>query len=173
MGKSQVLRTIVQTEEIEKLLLGVRLINHDGLILNGRRWSLLHALNSKFMDWVFFSFSWQCGEPMRAGDVSVSASRAGPSAAWHPGCFVCSVCRELLVDLIYFFRDGRVYCGRHHAETLKPRCAACDEVCSSCPFCLGCLWLMALCISLFPDHLLGRVHGGGGSQLAHEALQLL
>ena len=35
---------------------------------------------------------------------------------------------ELLVDLIYFHVDGELYCGRHHAETLKPRCAACDEV---------------------------------------------
>ncbi|KAJ7327736.1 Prickle-like protein 2 [Desmophyllum pertusum] len=24
--------------------------------------------------------------------------------------------------------DGRVFCGRHHAETLRPRCAACDEI---------------------------------------------
>ena len=65
---------------------------------------------------------------MGGGDMAVMASRAGPSHCWHPGCFACSVCRELLVDLIYFYRDGRLYCGRHHAETLKPRCAACDEL---------------------------------------------
>jgi len=36
---------------------------------------------------------------------------------------------ELLVDLVYFYgKDGQLYCGRHHAETLKPRCSACDEV---------------------------------------------
>lgn len=70
----------------------------------------------------------QCAEPMGGGDMAVSASRAGPTSAWHPACFTCSVCRELLVDLIYFYRDGRLYCGRHHAETLKPRCAACDEL---------------------------------------------
>lgn len=58
------------------------------------------------------------------------ASRAGHNASWHPGCFACSVCQELLVDLIYFYREGKVYCGRHHAESLKPRCAACDEVSS-------------------------------------------
>jgi hypothetical protein len=36
----------------------------------------------------------------------------------------------LLVDLIYFYheKDEKVYCGRHHAEKIKPRCAACDEV---------------------------------------------
>lgn len=65
---------------------------------------------------------------MSGGDMAVSAARAGPSARWHPGCFVCHTCRELLVDLVYFWRDGRLYCGRHHAETLKPRCSACDEI---------------------------------------------
>lgn len=56
------------------------------------------------------------------------ASRAGLGACWHPQCFVCSTCRELLVDLIYFYHAGKVYCGRHHAERLRPRCQACDEV---------------------------------------------
>lgn len=41
------------------------------------------------------------------------------------------MCNELLVDLIYFYQDGKIYCGRHHAERLKPRCTACDEV-STC-----------------------------------------
>ena len=68
---------------------------------------------------------------MGGGDMAVMASRCGPSRCWHPSCFVCCVCRELLVDLIYFYREGRLYCGRHHAETLKPRCSACDEVISS------------------------------------------
>ncbi len=34
------------------------------------------------------------------------------------------------MDLIYFYKDGKLFCGRHHAETIKPRCSACDEVCS-------------------------------------------
>ena len=46
----------------------------------------------------------------------------------YPTCFACSVCQELLVDLIYFYKDRKLYCGRHHAETTKPRCSACDEV---------------------------------------------
>lgn len=69
-----------------------------------------------------------CDEMLSTGDMSVFASRAGPNACWHPACFVCNVCRELLVDLIYFFREGKLYCGRHHAEILKPRCSACDEI---------------------------------------------
>ena len=58
------------------------------------------------------------------------ASRAGEDKCWHPGCFVCSICNNLLVDLIYFFKEGAIYCGRHYAELYKPRCAACDEVCN-------------------------------------------
>ncbi|XP_054277732.1 protein prickle-like [Macrosteles quadrilineatus] len=69
-----------------------------------------------------------CDERLSTGDMSVFASRAGPNCCWHPGCFVCSVCKELLVDLIYFYKEGKLYCGRHHAETLKPRCSACDEI---------------------------------------------
>jgi hypothetical protein len=74
----------------------------------------------------------QCEEPMMIGDIAVYASRFGPNAGWHPSCFYCCICKELLVDLIYFHREGRLYCGRHHAETLKPRCSACDEVSNIC-----------------------------------------
>lgn len=70
----------------------------------------------------------ECGRSIAQGEIAVGASRAGPASLWHPGCFVCCVCQQLLVDLIYFWRDGRLYCGRHHAETLKPRCCACDEI---------------------------------------------
>ncbi|XP_075751527.1 uncharacterized protein LOC119173870 isoform X2 [Rhipicephalus microplus] len=69
-----------------------------------------------------------CEEPLSAGDMCVLASRAGPDCGWHPGCFTCHTCGELLVDLIYFYREGKLYCGRHHAESLKPRCTACDEI---------------------------------------------
>lgn len=69
-----------------------------------------------------------CDDSISTGDIAVFASRLGQNASWHPGCFSCCICRELLVDLIYFHRDGRLYCGRHHAETLKPRCSFCDEI---------------------------------------------
>ncbi|EDW01573.1 GH21516 [Drosophila grimshawi] len=69
-----------------------------------------------------------CEEPLSGGDIVVFAQRLGAQLCWHPGCFVCSVCKELLMDLIYFQRDGNLYCGRHHAETQKPRCSACDEI---------------------------------------------
>ncbi|KAJ6656238.1 hypothetical protein lerEdw1_003966 [Lerista edwardsae] len=70
----------------------------------------------------------QCGVKITGGEVAVFASRAGPGVCWHPSCFVCSTCNELLVDLIYFYQDGKIHCGRHHAELLKPRCSACDEI---------------------------------------------
>ncbi|CAL4124481.1 unnamed protein product [Meganyctiphanes norvegica] len=69
-----------------------------------------------------------CCEPLSGGDIVVVAARAGPNVCWHPACFTCNVCKEQLVDLIYFWKDDLLYCGRHHAETLKPRCAACDEI---------------------------------------------
>ncbi|KAM9343670.1 uncharacterized protein prickle3 isoform 2-T2 [Pholidichthys leucotaenia] len=70
----------------------------------------------------------QCGRQICGGDIAVFASRAGHSSCWHPQCFQCATCSELLVDLIYFYQDGQIYCGRHHAERLKPRCQACDEI---------------------------------------------
>ncbi|XP_042195413.1 prickle-like protein 2b isoform X1 [Callorhinchus milii] len=70
----------------------------------------------------------QCGGQISGGDIAVFASRAGHGVCWHPHCFVCATCNELLVDLIYFYQNGKIYCGRHHAERLKPRCAACDEI---------------------------------------------
>lgn len=70
----------------------------------------------------------QCGRQICGGDIAVFASRAGQGSCWHPQCFQCASCSELLVDLIYFYQDGQIYCGRHHAERLKPRCQACDEV---------------------------------------------
>ncbi|CAJ1084658.1 prickle-like protein 2 [Xyrichtys novacula] len=70
----------------------------------------------------------QCGRQICGGDIAVFASRAGHGSCWHPQCFKCASCSELLVDLIYFYQDGQIYCGRHHAERLKPRCQACDEI---------------------------------------------
>ncbi|XP_051964263.1 prickle-like protein 2 isoform X2 [Xyrauchen texanus] len=70
----------------------------------------------------------QCGRQICGGDMAVFASRAGHGSCWHPQCFQCASCSELLVDLIYFYQDGHIYCGRHHAEHIKPRCQACDEI---------------------------------------------
>ncbi|KAF3828954.1 hypothetical protein GH733_003218 [Mirounga leonina] len=54
--------------------------------------------------------------------------RAGYGKQWHPTCFVCVKCSEPLVDLIYFWKDGAPWCGRHYCESLRPRCSGCDEI---------------------------------------------
>ena len=59
------------------------------------------------------------------GDIAVFGAA---EECWHPGCFSCYHCNELLIDLIYFVHESKIYCGRHHAELIKPRCAGCDEV---------------------------------------------
>eukprot|EP00116_Pleurobrachia_bachei_P002797 sb/3463059/ len=66
----------------------------------------------------------KCGGIVECGVVADKV----PGKVWHPGCFVCTTCDEILVDLIYFQYDNKLYCGRHHAELLRPRCHACDEV---------------------------------------------
>uniref|UniRef100_H3DF50 Testin n=1 Tax=Tetraodon nigroviridis TaxID=99883 RepID=H3DF50_TETNG len=69
-----------------------------------------------------------CGQPMRLGEPAVYAERAGYDKLWHPACFVCCTCKELLVDMIYFWKKGKLYCGRHYGDSEKPRCAGCDEL---------------------------------------------
>uniref|UniRef100_A0AAV2L4X6 Testin n=1 Tax=Knipowitschia caucasica TaxID=637954 RepID=A0AAV2L4X6_KNICA len=70
----------------------------------------------------------QCKLPMRVGDPAVYAERAGYDKMWHPACFVCVTCEELLVDMIYFWKKERMYCGRHYGDSEKPRCGGCDEL---------------------------------------------
>lgn len=70
-----------------------------------------------------------CMQAIYVGTVAVKAHRAGAEAAWHPKCFTCHRCGDLLADLVYFFHQGNIYCGRDLAEILKiPRCKACDEL---------------------------------------------
>ncbi|KYN41461.1 Prickle-like protein 2 [Trachymyrmex septentrionalis] len=70
----------------------------------------------------------KCHDNIRVGDVVVIAEKAN-NVSWHPGCFVCSVCNELLVDLVYFYYKNNLYCGRDLATFLGiPRCFACDEL---------------------------------------------
>ncbi|XP_071549330.1 prickle planar cell polarity protein 3-A isoform X2 [Panulirus ornatus] len=69
-----------------------------------------------------------CGGTVTKGSVAVVAPRFGEDIAWHPSCFTCATCTELLVDLVYCVWEDTIHCGRHYAEKLKPRCAACDEL---------------------------------------------
>ncbi|KAJ8932080.1 hypothetical protein NQ314_014957, partial [Rhamnusium bicolor] len=69
----------------------------------------------------------QCTKPIHSQQISVGAPRLG-SSVWHPSCFKCSTCDDLLVDLAYCVYEDNIYCERHYAEKMKPRCAGCDEV---------------------------------------------
>ncbi|XP_071387064.1 testin [Centroberyx affinis] len=69
-----------------------------------------------------------CQQPMRQGEPAVYAERAGYDKLWHPACFVCCTCSELLVDMIYFWKKGKLYCGRHYGDSERPRCGGCDEL---------------------------------------------
>jgi hypothetical protein len=77
----------------------------------------------------------RCDKSMFAGEVAVKAERAGQEAIWHPQCFTCSKCGELLADLVYFFYKGEIYCARDLANVLDiPRCAGCDELIFTRPY---------------------------------------
>ncbi|CAB3250579.1 unnamed protein product [Arctia plantaginis] len=77
----------------------------------------------------------RCEKSMFAGEVAVKAERAGQEAIWHPQCFTCSKCGELLADLVYFYYKGEIYCARDLANVLEiPRCAGCDELIFTRPY---------------------------------------
>ncbi|XP_065057760.1 four and a half LIM domains protein 2-like isoform X2 [Rhopilema esculentum] len=70
----------------------------------------------------------KCHQNIEIGSAYVLAFSLGEEASWHPACFQCSKCNELLMNLIFFHSDDDIFCGRHYAEISKPRCDACDEV---------------------------------------------
>ncbi len=70
----------------------------------------------------------KCNQNVEARALAIFAPKFGDSVLWHPDCFVCTECGNLLIDLTYCVHDDKLYCERHYAEQLKPRCAACDEV---------------------------------------------
>ncbi|KAK6320819.1 hypothetical protein J4Q44_G00077950 [Coregonus suidteri] len=69
-----------------------------------------------------------CGELTTLDSPVVYAEGAGYDKQWHPTCFVCSECGEALVDLVYFWKEGELLCGRHYCQRSRPRCAGCDEL---------------------------------------------
>ncbi|XP_013372512.1 PREDICTED: prickle-like protein 4 isoform X3 [Chinchilla lanigera] len=70
----------------------------------------------------------KCRQQLKPGEVGVFAAPEGEQRCWHRPCFACQACGQVLMHLIYFYHDGRLYCGRHHAEMLRPRCPACDQL---------------------------------------------
>ncbi|XP_077582473.1 LIM and cysteine-rich domains protein 1 [Stigmatopora nigra] len=69
-----------------------------------------------------------CGGEASPESPAVFAQRAGPHAMWHPACFACAQCGQGLVDLVYFWARGKLLCGRHYCQSIRPRCSGCDEL---------------------------------------------
>ncbi|XP_063811139.1 prickle-like protein 4 isoform X1 [Pseudophryne corroboree] len=71
----------------------------------------------------------RCGDKILVGDTAVHTERfQDERLCWHSRCFVCETCHLPLSQFIYFMQDRRIYCGRHHAELTRARCAACDQL---------------------------------------------
>ena len=79
-----------------------------------------------------------CHQDIYVGSAYVLAFSLGENAAWHPQCFSCTKCNELLMNLTFYQSDADIFCGRHYAEINKPRCGACDEVNRVVKFCYSC-----------------------------------
>ncbi|CAI9738390.1 planar cell polarity 3-A-like isoform X2 [Octopus vulgaris] len=69
-----------------------------------------------------------CKGEIDSKELIIVASKITDSLCWHPACFICSVCEELLVDLTYCHFQQKLFCERHFAELVRPRCFACDEL---------------------------------------------
>uniref|UniRef100_A0A8B9TP40 LIM and cysteine rich domains 1 n=1 Tax=Anas platyrhynchos TaxID=8839 RepID=A0A8B9TP40_ANAPL len=70
-----------------------------------------------------------CKEAMPADCPVVYAGPGRLHAAVAPGLLQSAASvPEPLVDLIYFWKNGAAWCGRHYCESLRPRCAGCDEI---------------------------------------------
>ncbi|KAJ7104293.1 hypothetical protein B0H15DRAFT_809372 [Mycena belliarum] len=44
---------------------------------------------------------------------------------WHPECFRCTVCSELLEHVSSYEKDGKAYCHLDYHENFAPRCYSC------------------------------------------------
>lgn len=60
-----------------------------------------------------------CGGPIIGRIVSAMEQR------WHPGCFRCSACNELLEHVSSFEHEGKPYCHLDYHENFAPRCYHC------------------------------------------------
>ncbi|KAJ8515019.1 hypothetical protein ONZ45_g7502 [Pleurotus djamor] len=44
---------------------------------------------------------------------------------WHPGCFKCTICEELLEHVSSYEHEGRPYCHLDYHENFAPKCYSC------------------------------------------------
>ncbi|TFK26585.1 hypothetical protein FA15DRAFT_615514 [Coprinopsis marcescibilis] len=50
---------------------------------------------------------------------------AAMGVRWHPQCFKCTVCQELLEHVSSYEHDGRPYCHLDYHENFAPKCYSC------------------------------------------------
>ncbi|KAL4072495.1 hypothetical protein V8B97DRAFT_374871 [Scleroderma yunnanense] len=60
-----------------------------------------------------------CGGSIMGRIVSAMGMR------WHPGCFRCSICNELLEHVSSYEHEGKPYCHLDYHEAFAPRCFHC------------------------------------------------
>ncbi|KAH9939542.1 hypothetical protein B0H21DRAFT_34755 [Amylocystis lapponica] len=60
------------------------------------------------------------------GGTIVGRTVSAMGARWHPGCFRCCVCDELLENLSSYEHDGRAYCHLDYHERFAPKCYHCE-----------------------------------------------
>ncbi|CCM03282.1 uncharacterized protein FIBRA_05410 [Fibroporia radiculosa] len=59
------------------------------------------------------------------GGAIVGRTVSAMGARWHPGCFRCCVCDELLEHLSSYEHEGRAYCHFDYHELFAPKCYHC------------------------------------------------
>lgn len=63
----------------------------------------------------------ECGKPIK-GEYVQSLGRA-----WHPGHFVCAVCKQPFKDNKFIENDGQPYCEDDYYDKFGQRCSVCRE----------------------------------------------
>ncbi|EPS97093.1 glucocorticoid receptor-like protein [Fomitopsis schrenkii] len=59
------------------------------------------------------------------GGAIVGRTVYAMGAKWHPGCFRCCVCDELLENLSSYEHEGKAYCNLDYHELFAPKCYHC------------------------------------------------
>ncbi len=118
--KSPALSSRVSTNPFLRHQKKMNLINNNDLIVND-------LMNNLSLNEEVKINCRRCNLPISSSYVK--AERLGKNAHYHPKCFQCKKCSQLLVDIIYFHYKGEIYCARDLAELMEiPRCKACDEL---------------------------------------------
>lgn len=103
--------TEVETEEFEEML----------------KLKTRHHCVGKVMNVLSAAPCHHCKTLMVDGEIGVEIVRTAQGFVFHPKCFVCTECDDLLVGLNSFMEKEKLYCGRHYNDLFKARCKACDE----------------------------------------------